>query len=272
MRWSRSDRLPEPDVGDGLLIEARGVSVSIRGAAILHSVDFGVRAGELVALVGPNGAGKSTLLRTLTGDVRPNAGAVLVEGEPPSFWTPRELAMRRAVLPQDFTVTFPFLVRDVVRMGRAPWAGTPRSDADDEIVEACMREMDVDWLAGRQYPSLSGGEQERAAIARILAQDARLALLDEPTAALDVQHQETAFAALRKRVQGGGSAVVVLHDLGLAGAHADRVVVMSGGRIVANGSPAAVLTGELLSEVYRHEISVFPHPVSGEPVVLPKRR
>jgi iron complex transport system ATP-binding protein len=272
VRWSRRPELPERVPDGGALVASAGLGVELSGRSVLADVDVEVRAGELLALVGPNGAGKSTLLAALVGDVAPCAGSVLVDGRAPGEWSHVELAMRRAVLPQHVAVSFPFEVRDVVRMGRSPWAGTPREDDDDEIVRVALAEADVTDLRRRRVPTLSGGERARVALARVLAQDTQLLLLDEPTAALDVHHQELVFDVARARVRRGDGVVTVVHDLGLAAAHADRVALLAEGRLVAAGPPAEVLRPELLSEVYRHEIEVVAHPVTGALLVLPLRR
>jgi iron complex transport system ATP-binding protein len=268
----QTTRMPETIPPGQTLISAKGVSVNLGGNRILDAIDLVARAGELIALVGPNGAGKSTLLKVLSGDIAPVSGEVQVHGQPLDSWTDRELALRRAVLPQDMSVSFPFLVEDIVRMGRAPWTGSDASDSDDAVVMDAMRQTDTADLAARRFTTLSGGEKARVSFARILAQETQLLLLDEPTAALDIHHQELTLQVLQRHVREGGCAVVVLHDLALAAAHADRIAVISRGRIVADGPPAGVLTAELLTSVYHHDIKVVPHPDSGEPLVLPVRR
>jgi iron complex transport system ATP-binding protein len=247
--------------------------MEIGGRCILEATDLVARAGEVVALVGPNGAGKSTLLKILAGDLDPTAGSVLLDGAPLPSWTHAERSMRRTVLPQQATVSFPFLVEDIVRMGRAPWRRTPCEAVDDAAVAESLEQAEVTHLATRQFPSLSGGEGARVSLARALAQRTQLLLLDEPTAALDLRHQELVLQVVRARTrEGGGGAVVVLHDLGLAAAHADRIAVLSGGRMVADGPPPEVLTAPLLSAVYGWEIEVMPHPGSGKLLVLPVRK
>ena len=237
---------------------------------MLAGAGLRVAAGEFVALVGPNGAGKSTLLGALAGDLHPSAGQVAINGCPVDRWQPLELARRRAVLPQQVTLSFPFTVAEVVRMGRAPWRGV--TDADDErFVASAMAETEVGHLAGRPFRELSGGERARASLARVLAQDTPLLLLDEPTASLDIHHQEAVLGVVRGRVDAGHGAVVVLHDLGAAAAWADRVVLVAGGRTVAEGPPAEVLEADVLSSVYRHEVEVLAHPVHGTPLVVPRR-
>jgi iron complex transport system ATP-binding protein len=187
-------------------------------------------------------------------------------------WTHRELAVRRAVLNQRIEVSFPFTAREVVRMGRAPWTGTPAEDWDDSVVGEAMAEADVAHLAPRVFNTLSGGERARAGLARVLAQEASLLLLDEPTAALDIKHQESVMQLVRDRAARGDGVVVVMHDLGLAAAYADEIAVMSAGCIAAQGPPASVLTSALLSEIYDHPIEVWPHPNQRGVLVIPVRQ
>ncbi|MFC8126352.1 heme ABC transporter ATP-binding protein [Streptomyces sp. NPDC057302] len=253
------------------LAEASELVVRLGGREVLAGVSLTARAGEVLALVGPNGAGKSTLLAALAADLPADEGVVRVCGRPTTAWPARELALRRAMLPQSAALSFPFAVEDVVRMGRAPWAGTALEDDDDRIVREAMASTEVGEFAARPFSALSGGERARVALARVLAQRAPLLLLDEPTAALDLRHQELVLRVCRERAAAGDAVVVVLHDLGLAGAYADRVAVLRGGVVAAEGAPAGVFTGELLTEVYRQPVEVFPHPRTGAPVVAPVR-
>lgn len=269
---SRRRLLPEPVVADDTLLEALGVCVDLGGNRVVDEIDLRARAGEVLALVGPNGAGKSTLLSALAGDLAPSRGTVEVHGRPVSGWSALELAMRRAVLPQAATLSFPFKVADVVSMGRAPWAGTPRDDADEYHVAEALRRCEIEEFAARPFPALSGGERARVALARVLAQDTAILLLDEPTAALDLRHQELVLRLCRERAEGGVAVVVVLHDLGLAAGYCDRVAVLHHGRMEACGPPADVFEAELLSRVYRQEVEVLPHPHSEDLIVLPRRR
>ncbi|MFJ3085435.1 heme ABC transporter ATP-binding protein [Streptomyces sp. NPDC086838] len=251
--------------------EVTGLRVRLGGRQVLDSIDLTAYAGEVLALVGPNGAGKSTLLAALAADLPAESGAVRIDGRPVTGWSAPELALRRAVLPQSAALAFPFPVEDVVRMGRAPWAGTDRAGEDDPAVAEAMAATEVTEFAGRPFSALSGGERARVALARVLAQRAPLLLLDEPTAALDLRHQELVLRICRERAAAGDAVVVVLHDLGLAAAYADRAAVLHEGRIAVAGPPAEVFSGELLGRVYRQPVEVFPHPRTGVPLVVPDR-
>ncbi|MET9143606.1 heme ABC transporter ATP-binding protein [Streptomyces sp. SAT1] len=262
-------RPPERPRAGQVLAEAEGLRVRLGAREVLRGVDVRVRAGEVLALVGPNGAGKSTLLGALAADLPAAAGVVRVHGRPVREWSAPELALRRAVLPQSAELSFPFPVAEVVRMGRAPH---PASPAEDEAaVAAAMAATEVSAFAGRPFPALSGGERARVAFARVLAQHAPLLLLDEPTAALDLRHQELVLRLCRERAAAGDAVVVVLHDLGLAAAYAHRVAVLAAGRVAADGPPGEIFTGELLSRVYDQPVEVLPHPRTGAVLVTPRR-
>lgn len=263
--------VPEPLAPGELAIEASSVGVVIDGKRILHDVTLDARAGEVHALIGPNGAGKSTLLATITGDQTVTEGRITVAGRPLQAWSARELSRRRAVLLQHNDVFFPFTVQQVVEMGRAPWQRTELERDDDEAVAAAIAETDIARLSGRQVPSLSGGERARAALARVLAQRTGILLLDEPTAALDLRHQEDVLRLARDAAAAGDAVIVVLHDLNLAAAYADRISLLQQGRLVTTGSPAEVLTAERITEVYRYPVEVVTHPTSGALVILPIR-
>lgn len=250
-----------------------GVTVIPDGARlpVLDDASIEIHAGEVHALVGPNGAGKSTLFGVLAGDVTPVSGTVTLDGAVLRSIHPRDLARRRAVLLQQNTVSFPFTVEQVVRMGRAPWRRTPAEDDDDRVVAAALAQTDITALAARPVPSLSGGERARVALARALAQNTDLLLLDEPTAALDLRHQEDVLRIARDRARTGAAVAVVLHDLNAALGYADRVTLLSNGRVVASGAPGEVLTAAAIEMVYGQPVDVFPHPVTGVAVISPRR-
>jgi iron complex transport system ATP-binding protein len=251
------------------VLSAHRVSVTIDGNPIVADVDLEVSAGEVVVLVGPNGAGKSTLLSVLSGDVDPSSGHVELAGKHLGHRHARELARLRGVQLQKQGLAFGFRVHEVVRMGRSPWHRTEAAERDDVAVEDSMVRADVTELADRLFPTLSGGEQARTSFARLLAQETPVLMLDEPTAALDIRHQEQLLGVVRDVAAAGAAVVVVLHDLSLAAAYADRVCVLANGRVRADGPPAEVLTGELLTEVYGHPVDVIHH--DGALLVVPVR-
>ncbi|WP_406305400.1 heme ABC transporter ATP-binding protein [Streptomyces sp. NBC_00885] len=263
--------LPAPPTPGSPLVEARGLHVRLGQREVLGGVDLAAHPGEVLALVGPNGAGKSTMLAALAADLPAARGELRIAGRPAAELSAPELALRRAVLPQSATLSFPFPVEDVVRMGRAPWAGTALEEQDDAAVAEAMAATEVADFAARPFSALSGGERARVALARVLAQRAPLLLLDEPTAALDLRHQELVLRVCRERAAAGDAVVVVLHDLGLAAAYAHRVAVLHAGRIAAEGPPATVLDDAMLSRVYRQPVEVLAHPRTGAPLVVPRR-
>jgi iron complex transport system ATP-binding protein len=247
-------------------IVATAVGYSVDGAVLLDDVSLAVAAGTFTAIVGPNGAGKTTLVRILAGELPPTTGTVRVQGESPGSVTPLALARLRAVLPQQTILLFAFRCLDVVMMGRHPHGDF---DAEVKAVEA-MEATDTVRFSSRSYPTLSGGEQTRVSLARVLAQEAPVLFLDEPTSSLDLSHQELVMATLRELSRAGATVVAVLHDLNLASRFADRVLLMDDGRVVAEGTPAEVLTADAIGEVYRLPIEVIEHPTLGYPLILPR--
>jgi iron complex transport system ATP-binding protein len=268
---SRAIELPRALAPGVAAIDARDVTVEIGDRRILHGASLTVHSGEVVALIGPNGAGKSTLLAAITGDQRVTAGSIRIGERDLGDWALGDLARRRAVLLQENRVSFPFTVEQVVEMGRAPWRRTPLEDDDEAAVTGALRLTDIERFRDRHVPSLSGGERARAGLARVLAQRTGILLLDEPTAALDLRHQEDVLRLARECAQQGDAVAVVLHDLNLAAAYADRVVLLADGAVVASGAPADVLTPALIEAVYRQPVEVLTHPVSGATVILPLR-
>jgi iron complex transport system ATP-binding protein len=249
---------------------ARGIGYRVGRTHILREVDLDVRGGEILAVAGPNGAGKSTLLGVLAGDLKPTAGTVTMGGRRLAGIGVGELARMRAVMLQEAHIAFPFTAADVVRMGLA--AGHVRgAAAEDLAVGEALAATDTLHLAARRFPSLSGGEKARVSFARALAQDAEILLLDEPTAALDIRHQELVMGLARREAARGRAVVAVLHDLTLAAAWADRLALLGAGRVVALGPVAEVATSAALSELYEHPVAVAPDPATGQPVVMPRR-
>lgn len=252
-------------------LTATSVGYRVGDRQILHDVSLDVAPGEVLALIGPNGAGKSTLLSLLAGDAAPSSGQVTLGGRPLADYRPVELARTRAMLLQQTSVAFSYTVGQVVQMGRAPWWGTSQAEQDHEIVAAALADTDTAHLADRDVRTLSGGEAGRAHLARVFAQRTPLLLLDEPTAALDILHQEQTLIRARAYARSGAAVIVVLHDLDLAASYADRLVLLAGGQVAAQGRPHQVCTAERLSEVYGHPIEVLTHPVTERLLVLPAR-
>lgn len=256
-----------PIVNGSTVIEANHVGCVRSKRSILNDVSVTVHAGEVIALVGPNGAGKSTLLSVLAGDLPISAGSVSVWGDDLTSLSVRELSHRRAVLTQSNHVGFEFLVSEVIEMGRAPWTRTPQAAEDAEAIAGAIAAMDVEQFLPKLFNELSGGERARVSMARVLAQRTPILMLDEPTAALDIQHQERLMQVVRERAAHGVGAVVVLHDLGLAAAYADTIVVLADGAVVAQGEPREVLTVDLLSRVYNTPVRIVEDGVGSFHVV-----
>ncbi|MDO4928864.1 MAG: heme ABC transporter ATP-binding protein [Corynebacterium sp.] len=238
------------------IIEVNEVSVAINGKQLLQNVSFHAQAGQITGLIGPNGAGKSTLLSVLSGDIE-HTGSVQLAGRDPADTPVAELARIRAVMLQDVSVSFDFLVRDIVSMGRRPWQGSAAEEHDEQIIAAAMQAADVQHLASRDIATLSGGERARVALARVLSQQTPVLFLDEPTAALDIKHQEQVLSLVRSIAESREVAVVaVLHDLNAAARYCDQIVCLQGGRVAATGSVEDVYTPQTLSWVYGHPVAV----------------
>jgi iron complex transport system ATP-binding protein len=268
---ARSFDPPQRAASGEVVVSAHGVGVVRSAKSLLADVSLELRAGEVLALLGPNGAGKSTLLSLLSGDMRPDSGEVRFGGRDISAWSLSELARRRSVLLQDNQLLFPFTVHQVVEMGRAPWRRTPLEDEDNSAIAEAIAAADIAHLGSRRVPSLSGGERARVAFARVMAGRTGVLMLDEPTAALDLGHQEAVLGLARERARAGDAVLVVLHDLNLAGAYADRIALLREGRVVVCDTPERVLTADIVSDVYRTPVEIIAHPVSGDGIVLPLR-
>jgi len=252
------------------VLRLEGVVAGYGGRTVLQGVDLCVAEGEVVGLIGPNGAGKSTLVAVASKVLPVSAGQVWVDGVPLARLGRRALARRLAVVPQSAPLPEGFLAVEVVRMGRTPyldpWRG-PRS-VDEAEVERAMRTTGVLALADRPVESLSGGERQRVVLARALAQRPGVLLLDEPTSHLDLRYQAEVLHAARTAAAEGVGVLLVVHDLNLAARACDRVVLLTDGRVVAEGPADRVLVADRLARVYRTEVDVFATP--GGPVVVPR--
>jgi len=235
---------------------------------VVRNVSLAVQGGEFLTLVGPNGSGKTTLLRLLDRIYIPQRGSILLGGEPLVRLSRGAIARRIAFVPQENSIQFPFTVTDIVLMGRAPHTrGLAFENAHDRAVAQSMMELtDISHLASQPITDLSGGERQRVIIARALAQEPEIILLDEPNAHLDIAHQMDVFKIIKRLNTGSGLTVVsVSHDLNLAAAFSDRIAMMVHGTIAAVGPPADVLTERRINEVFRTPVIVDTHPTRNTP-------
>lgn len=254
-------------VPDRVLVSMDSVGIQRSSRRLLDDISLDILRGEVLALVGANGAGKSTMLGVVAGDITPEVGAVTLRGRAIGSMPPEELALVRSVLPQQTLLQFGFRGRDVVEMGRSPLP-IDRRKHDASAVEHAMASTESSHLADRRYPTLSGGEQMRISLARVLAQESPLLLLDEPTASLDVRHQHLVMEVARAFAAEGATVVCILHDLNLALTYADRVAVLAQGRLIACDTPWEITRGELLEQAFACPMSVVRHPHRESPMVL----
>ncbi len=260
------------------MLETRGVWVESGGHALLKEVDVDVAPGRVTVLIGPNGAGKTTLLRVLSGEVAPGRGEACLDGEHLGAFSAAELARRRAVVPQASAVAFPFTVREIVTLGvTVPGFAIPDAHAH-KCTEAALDSVGLTAFADRFYGTLSGGERQRVHIARALCQlasgprrrgETRCLLLDEPTASLDLAHQGQVLGAMRRQAEQGHVVLAILHDLNLATAIADHLVLLAGGSVRKAGAPKDVLQDDVLSASYGCRVAANRIPQNGQPFVLP---
>lgn len=253
-------------------LEARGVSLAYEQTVVFEQLDLRIEAGQVTTLIGANGCGKSTLLKAFGRLLTPTAGSVELDGRAVRSIPTREVARRLAILPQKPLTPSATTVRDLVSRGRHPHQSLlkPWTPADTIAVDEALAATGLETLADRDTASLSGGQLQRAWIALVLAQRAPTILLDEPTTFLDLSHQLDVLRLVRSiNRERGATVVMVLHDLTLAGRYSDRLVVVGGGRIIADGTPWEVLTPAVLREAFDLDAIVIPDPSSGSPLIVP---
>lgn len=243
------------------------------GEALLDNIEFELAAGSVLSIIGPNGAGKSTLLHMLAGGIPLSRGTVTLGGQLLPEWPRLQKARAVAVLPQHSTLSFPYTVEEVILLGRTPHRSGAR--ADRQVLEDVLRASDILCLRNRLYTQLSGGEKQRVQLARALAQvwrakdsPTRLLLLDEPTTALDLAHQQMVLQTIRELTDGGCAVVLVVHDFNLAAAVADEIMVLHHGRQVLTGTPREVLTESMFQQVFAVDALIGKHPSSDRPLVI----
>jgi iron complex transport system ATP-binding protein len=255
------------------MLEARDITVTYGSRLAVAGVSLTLAPHQVTAIIGPNGAGKSTMLRTLNGGLELASGQLLLDGQPLNSYSRRAIAKRIAVVAQEADLRFPVTVFEFVLGGRFAWGASAwgwETARDVEVAREVLRETQLEAFGARLMNELSGGERQRAVLARALATEASVLLLDEPTANLDLAHQATILALVRKRCDAlGVSALVVTHDINLAAEFSDQVLLMKDGRTVAFGRPEEVLTPEILKEVFAVRVLVDAHPVTGVPRITP---
>ena len=253
-----------PTSPDPPLLEARSLSVGYERRRVLDKISFGAARGELIGLIGPNGAGKSTLMKTLGRALTPLSGTAFLEGRPLDAFSAKAFARRVAYLPQRTEPTFSYTVREIVLAGRYPylswWQGEGR--ADREVAEAAMAYTGVRALADATIDQISGGQLQRVLLAKVLAQQTPVLLLDEPATGLDLMYQEELFRFSRALAAAGKTILVVVHELSLAARFCSRLILIGKGRCMADGTPDEVLRPKILSEAYDTDVCVGTHPVT----------
>jgi iron complex transport system ATP-binding protein len=253
-------------------LDVSSLTVAYGARVALRDVSLSLPVGELLGLVGPNGSGKTTLIRAVSGVVAPQAGGVSLNGDDTLRLSPKEVALRVAVVPQNPQLPPAFTALELVLMGRTPHLKLLQGEGQGDLRAArrAMLATDTWELAGRRIGELSGGERQRLLVARALAQETPLLLLDEPTAHLDVGHQAATLRLMARLCRSEGKAVLAaVHDLTLAAQFCHRLVMLHQGRVIAEGAPGEVLTRERLRQIYGTSLHVLSHPVTGRPVLAP---
>ena len=256
------------------MLEAKNVSITYGKRPAVINVSLHVSPGDMTAIVGANGAGKSSLLRALNGAIQPSSGEILLDDKPLSFFSRRAIGRRIAVVTQEALLAFPVSVLSYVLGGRYAWSTSGawgwESEHDLRIALEVLRQTELEHFGTRLMNELSGGERQRAVLARALATEAGILLLDEPTANLDLAHQASMLQLVRAHCdERAAAAVIVTHDINLAAEFANHVVLLKSGHMIAAGTPREVLTEELLSEVLEIKVLVDAHPLSGAPRITP---
>ena len=255
------------------ILEITGFSFAIGPKQILHDLSFSVRQGEYLSIVGPNGAGKTTLLKCLDRIYRGGTGRITVYGRPLESYRQRDLARRISYVPQADGRVFPFTVEQFVLMGRYPYLNPFSSVGreDKEAVHHVMERTGVDEFAHRRLDTLSGGERQKVYIAAALAQGAEVLLLDEPTTFLDYRHQAEVRELLSEVNRNSGVTVVaVTHDVNRAAMDSDRIVALSTGKLVFDGTPGEIMQPEVLQRIYDTSFLLVDHPQGDVPIIAPQ--
>ncbi|MBX8514511.1 Fe(3+) dicitrate ABC transporter ATP-binding protein FecE [Pseudomonas cichorii] len=255
------------------ILQAQQLDIGYGDTRIVQALSFSPPPGKVTALIGPNGCGKSTLLKAFARILTPQSGTLSLDGQAYAQLSPRELARKIAFLPQVLPIPEGVSVRQLVAYGRSPhnslWGRL--SGADRSSVDQALQRMELEALAERPLSDLSGGQRQRAWLAMVLAQDAAIVLLDEPTTYLDISHQVELLDLMRQLSAEGKTVITVLHDINQACRYADHLAVMQAGRLVASGAPDEVLDAELVSQVFDVQVQIMREPVAGTPMCIVER-
>ena len=250
------------------IISAENINFRYAAKPVMENVSFIIGKAQIVAIIGPNGSGKTTLLKIINGTLFPDAGQMLIDGKYTSRWSRKDIAQKVAIVPQETAVVFPFYAEEIVLMGRFPHLNNYRFEdkKDYRIVHEAMEKTDTLAFAARRFDELSAGERQRVLIARALAQEPKVLLLDESTVFLDLKHQAQFLALLRQLNMAQQLTVIfVTHDINLAAQHADRIILLYSGKIYAIGKPAEVITAANIKKVYDVDSLIDQNPQSGLP-------
>ncbi len=256
-------------------LQVSRVYFSYLDGLILHDINLSIKTGEMVGLLGPNGSGKTTLIKLASGILKPNQGEIKLDGSSLSRLSRKSVARSLAVVPQQFHIPYAFTVGEIVMLGRIPFlkAFAEESKVDRQSVSSALELIGISELKERRFDELSGGERQKVILAMALAQQPRLLLLDEPTTHLDIAHQVEILELVRKlNVEQGITVISAMHDLNLASLYFDRLILLKKGRVWADGTPAQVLTEDIIRDVFSASVRVEPHPVTGAPhiIVMPR--
>jgi iron complex transport system ATP-binding protein len=250
------------------IISAENINFSYAAKLVMENISFAIDEAQIMAIIGPNGSGKTTLLKIINGTLFPDAGQMLIDGKDTSRWSRKDIAQKVAIVPQETAVIFPFYAEEIVLMGRFPHLSNYRFEdkKDYRIVHEAMEKTDTLTFAARRFDELSAGERQRVLIARALAQEPKVLLLDESTVFLDLKHQAQFLDLLRQLNTAQQLTVIfVTHDINLAAQHADRIILLYSGKIYAIGKPAEVITAANIKKVYDVDSLIDQNPQSGLP-------
>lgn len=260
------------------MLHATNITYTVGSKILLNQVSLQAKSGELLVIAGPNGAGKSSLLKVLTQKMKIDVGTIQLNGMDIKHYHTKEISKMRSILSQSYSTSLPFQVEEVVMMGRYPHFSEYPNPVDQDIVQAVIKELEIEHLQKRIYATLSGGEQQRVQLARVLAQiwkgndgkdETKYLFLDEPISSLDLYHQHAILQTVKRMTAAGYCVVAVLHDLNLITQYADRVLLLSHGRSEAFGTPAEVFTKERIKKVYGLDIHLIQDPVSNQLLIIP---